>query len=67
MDNYFSSSSLYGIHAVGYCSHYLSPVLMTLLANSPPLSTSNSGTGDKFTAGVIDTGGAPRIFEKNLK
>jgi hypothetical protein len=58
MDKYFSSSSLYGVSI-----RILFP-LFTLgvddtVGKFATIINNTSGTGGKFTAGVIDTGGAP--------
>ncbi len=56
------------VSAAWYCSHYLPPVslipvasllpvLLTLLANFPPVSTTQAKLVAKFAAGVVDTGG----------
>jgi hypothetical protein len=37
----------------------LPPVLFTLVANLPPVSTPPAVLMTKFSAGVVDTGGAP--------
>jgi hypothetical protein len=54
-------------------SHFLPPVLFTLVANLPPVSTTLAKLVAKFAAGVVDTVVhlelriSPRIFEKNSK
>jgi hypothetical protein len=51
----------------------LPPVSLTPVANLPPVSTTPTVPVAKFSAGVVDTCGAPslmnilQIFEKNLK
>ncbi len=45
------------VSAASYCSHYLQPVSLTLVANLPPVSTTLVKLVAKFAVGVVDIGG----------
>jgi hypothetical protein len=45
-----------------YIGDNLPPVSLTPMANLPPVSTTLAKMVEKFTAGVVDTGGSPNAI-----
>jgi hypothetical protein len=56
VDNFFFKLIL-SCQQFDNCSHCLPSVSFTLVANLPPLPTTQAKLVEKFAAGVVDTGG----------